>query len=219
MHGNEEAALIVRARERGESYALFARLLQSEVTRELLLNLRTWLQESCEDDPTGEGLSLLRRYLTSTSQAGEARVLEELAADYAGLFLNAGAAPVHPYESVYRSPANLLMQEAWDEVRLTYAAHGLALSGERREPEDYLGYEMEFMSHLCSRAIEACEVNDRQAVQANLQSQREFLAKHLLLWAPQFGEELVRNATTDFYRALGGMICEFLREERELSTN
>ena len=211
-HCDEES--IAQHRDRARTYGLFARLLRQEVSGESLRRSRKMRKGARDAEAAGEGLVLLDRYLSKTESLEEQDVLDELAADYAGLFLNASGCPVHPYESVYTSPERLLMQRARDEVRQDYAAAGMALSI-GNEPEDHIALEMEYMSHLCSRTVQACEEKYQEAVLAHLNSQREFLQNHLLLWAPEFSEDLKRNATTDFYRALGCLIRDFLELEKK----
>lgn len=207
---------IAQHKDRAGTYALFSRLLREEVSAESLRRLRKMREGAEVSEAAGEGLILLDRYLSKTESLEEQHVLDELAAEYAGLFLNAGDRPVHPYESVYTSPERLLMQQAQVQVRQIYAASGLVLST-GNEPEDHIALEMEFMSHLCSRTVNASEAGDEEAARAHLKSQREFLEDHLLRWAPQFSEDLKRFAATDFYRALGCLIRDFLELEKDLA--
>jgi putative dimethyl sulfoxide reductase chaperone len=207
---------IAQTKERTGTYALFSRLLRQEISAESLRLLRKMREIADDLEIAGEGLVLLDRYLSKAESLEDQRVLEELAADYAGLFLNAGDRPVHPYESVYTSPERLLMQQAQKQVRQIYAVSGLKLS-KGDEPEDHIALEMEYMSHLCSRTASASEEGNQERVRALLKCQREFLENHLLLWAPEFSEDLKRNAATDFYRAMGCLIREFLDLEKELA--
>lgn len=212
----ENTEFITQIKRRGETYALFARMFRQEVTPDLLRRLRKMRNEISDPEAVGIGYILLDRYLSSIEALDDNQAIAELAADYAGLFLNAGSCPVYPYESVYTSPEQLLMQEARDKVQRMYASCGLTLSGEFHEPEDHIAFEMEFMSHLCFRAIAASEEGNAETARAHLRSQREFLKDHLLLWIPRFCEDLVTNATTDFYRALGYLVRDFLQLEKTL---
>lgn len=216
MPDNDDGDFIVQTRNRRATYALFARLFRQEITPGLLRRLREIRNGIHDPEAAGSGYILLHRYLSSIEALEDNQAIAELAADYAGLFLNAGSSPVYPYESVYTSPEQLLMQEARDKVRRIYAACGLTLSGDFHEPEDHIALEMEFMSHLCVRTTAASEEGNAETVRVYLHSQREFLEDHLLLWTPRFCEDLVRNATTDFYRALGYLVRDFLQLEEAL---
>jgi TorA maturation chaperone TorD len=216
MPNNYDAEFLALTKNRRETYALFARLFRQEISPELLRQLRKMREGFHDPEAAGKGQVILDRYLSGTEPLQANQVIAELAADYAGLFLNAGSRPAYPYESVYTSPEQLLMQEGRDKVRQMYAAAGLNRSGECREPEDHVAVEMEFMNHLCFRTAAAIEEGNGEMVRAHLQSQREFLGNHLLLWAPRFCRDLMRNATTDFYRALGYLVRDFLELERDL---
>jgi TorA maturation chaperone TorD len=216
MHNDFDADFLAQTRGRMEAYSTFARLFRQEVSSELLQRLRVAREGSGDPEGGGIGQIMLDRYLSATDPLEDTQVIAELASDYANLFLNAGSLPAHPYESVYTSPDRLLMREEWDKVREMYAAAGLKRSPECREPEDHIALEMEFMRHLCFRTAAAIEEGRVEMVGAHLRSQREFLGNHLLRWAPRFCRDLVRNASTGFYRALGHLVSDFLELEADL---
>ena len=200
---------------RAASYALFARLFRQEISPELLDQLRNSRKAFAGTEAAGEGERLLDRYLEATAAMGRDQAVTELAADYAGLFLNASDHPAYPYESVFTSPEHLLMQQARDEVRQAYAAAGLGRSEDLHEPEDHIAFEMEFMGRLCDNTLKAIEQEDLAAARTHLQTQQQFLEKHLLVWVPAFSGEVVHNATTDFYRGVGALTRDFIRFEKE----
>jgi len=78
-------------------------------------------------------------------------VEQDLAVEYAGLFLNMRLVSVAPFESVYTSPEHLLMQEARDEVLSEYRREGLDKVKDFKEPEDHIALELGFMAYLCQR--------------------------------------------------------------------
>lgn len=216
MRDTTDPEFLELSKNRGDSYALFARLLREEISSGLLSQLREKWGGFDDEEAGGEGRHVMHQYFLATGSLGEDRVLADLAADYAGLFLNAGGRPAHPYESVYTSADRLLMQEACDDVRRIYAAEGLRRSGGCREPEDHVALEMEFMSRLCSRAVAAIEMGDVEEARIQQEIQRKFLESHLLVWVPRFCEDVILNADTGFYRGLGFLLRDFLAFERDL---
>ena len=216
MQNTNDPEFLELTRNRADSYAMFARLFLEEISPELLDRLRRKWQGPDDPEAGGEDRLALGHYLSVTKPLGEDRVLADLAADYAGLFLNAGRRPAYPYESVYTSPNRLLMQKAQDDVRHIYAAAGLSRSGGCREPEDHIAFEMEFMSHLCRCTVAAVEQGKLEEAHIHLQNQRKFLENHLLVWAPQFCEDVILNASTDFYRGLACLVRDFLAFEKDL---
>jgi anaerobic sulfite reductase subunit A len=78
---------------------------------------------------------------------------------------------------------------------------------------------MEFMRYLCSCTAEALRQGNAELARLQLQRQRQFLERHLLVWGPKFCEDVVRNATTDFYLAVGCLARDFLKFEGDLITH
>ena len=87
--------------------------------------------------PIDEGLRTIKEYLRH--RHGGTR--QELAVDYARVFLGAGSydrilAP--PYESVFTSEERILMQDARDGAVTYYRRAGLDLPADNTTPEDHL---------------------------------------------------------------------------------
>jgi anaerobic sulfite reductase subunit A len=168
------------------------------------------------DDTLGEGYTVLASYLKAANEAG----LEDLAVDYARVFLAAGVAQglaAFPYESIYRDERRLIAQEPIAEVTAIYAAKGIAPStAPFKAPEDHIGFETAFMARLCGEAREALEREDKAAYAASLGEQREFLEKHLLRWFSDFCRDVDRYAFTGFYQGAAKITQGFLERERML---
>lgn len=197
------------AENRAVLYSFFARIYRSEVDAELLDALK---QIDFEVDGGEEryaaGAARLQAYLNRPSFT----MRKDLAVDYAKVFLSAGipqGGAAFPYESVYTSPDHLVMQEARDEVVRLYRAKGLSIEG-AVEPEDHLAFEFEFMTQLCREGEEAAQQGDGMKLRESIEEQRSFLANHLLNWVPQFCEDVIRYANTEFYQAVASMTADFI---------
>lgn len=177
-------------------YSLLSRLYRREADGALLKALEAAdFPRDCSGD-MAQGYAWLK--------AGLGEESDELAADYARVFLAAGIAQgteAAPYESVYTSTKHLVMQEAWEQVKEIYAARGLCAAGPEGLYEDHIACELAYMALLC-----------REGTQAD---QRAFLEEHLLNWAPAFCADVEAKAATDFYRGTARLTAAFLREERE----
>ena len=130
--------------------------------------------------------------------------LTVLAVDYARVFLAAGMNDGHgafPYESVYTSKKHIVMQDAWEQVRVIYTKSGFALG---RVPsdvlEDHIAAELEYMSQLCRMG-------------ASEKEQMDFLKNHLLNWVGRFCADVKKYAHTQFYKKLAEMTENFLNCE------
>lgn len=188
-------------RGRAELYRLLSRLYEREADQALLDSLRE-LSLPEDNDDLKQGAAALREYLAS---AGPDAV-EELAVDYAAVFLAAGSAEgaaALPCESVYTSPRRIFMQEAWEQVCKLYAEKGLGKAEGRADlMEDHLALELAFLGWL----VESGSVSE----------QKSFLEGHLLNWLPAFAADVDKYGRTPFYKAVTRVTLGFLELERGL---
>lgn len=151
---------------------------------------------ACDVDPAGKNA------VCDTDQ----EILDDLAVDYARIFLSAGVAQgkaAFPYASVYTSRQHLMMQESQGDVAALYAKKGLEVRKNMyRVPEDHLGLLLEYMAVLCREDAK--------------KEQQDFLKNYLLNWVFAFTADMAKYAATDFYRGLGKLTKGFLSMERSL---
>jgi anaerobic sulfite reductase subunit A len=168
------------------------------------------------EDELDAGYRMLEAYLRKPGPDP----LTDLAVDYARVFLGAGVTrnggAAYPYESVYTSPARLVMQDARDRVLAAYRAKGLDKVATFDVPEDHIGLELEFMACLCKETREAVSRGDWPAVAACLTEQRDFLESHLANWVPEFCGDVMKYATTEFFQAVARLTNGFLRLDGEI---
>lgn len=188
---------------RKNMYHFLGHLYLFEVEAEQLAALKqmTFPQECCNEDMQ-EGYQEITEYL-STREANQ-DTLDELAVDYARIFLSAGVAQgkaAFPYESVYTSKQHLIMQEAGSSAAAIYAEKGLKPRTDMyRVPEDHLGLLLEFMGRLC---------------EDDTSTQEDFLKNHLGNWVPAFVQDVCKYASTDFYKGIAKITKGFLALEKE----
>lgn len=189
------------ARMRADIYRLLSRCYAVEMDEKTLEALKN-LSFPKAEGVLGEGYAMLRAYLESCGD----NAIEELAVDYARVFLAAGSADgsaAIPCESVYASSAKIYMQENWEEVCAEYARFGIA-KGEAYEDlmEDHLALELEFAAVLT-------EKDEKQA-------HKNFLKNHLLNWIEKFAKDIDKYARCDFYKAIGRITLGFVELEAAL---
>ncbi len=139
-----------------------------------------------------------------------------LARDHQALFVGPGPLLAAPYESVYRSRDRLLFEESTFEVRAAYRAYGRVAPALNKEPDDHLGLELDFLAHLCVRALDAMDAGDEDATDAALAAQESFLTEHTLVWGPQCLDLVREHARTDFYRGVGALGAGLLAHARSI---
>jgi len=200
-------------KNRESSYAFLSRIYREEVSPTLLKELAGSSHLAAEEETDGEGKQILDRFFKDLQDRDLSKVTEDLAAEYAGLFLNAGRKSIAPYESAYTSKEKILMQQARDEVLLGYRQEGLDRIREFPEPEDHIALEFEFMSILCRKTIECLENGDRQACLSYFTKQQQFIEKHLMTWVPYFSRDMEQAAHSEFYLGIAKLTREYLNRD------
>ncbi len=197
-------------------YRLLSRLYIVEVDDALWASLKGMhFPESADEPHMAEGWRRLAAYIAEGH--GENPV-EELAVDYARIFLSAGVSSgaAYPIESVYTSPEHLVMQDAWEAVCGIYRANGFGKREGVDVHEDQLGLELDFMAVMTERALTALEKGSREALLKNLEVQKSFLESHLLNWIHHFAEDVRNCPGTDFYKAVSLVTEGFLEMDRSM---
>ncbi|MCX6078674.1 MAG: molecular chaperone TorD family protein [Chloroflexi bacterium] len=172
---------------------------------------RSWLKSLIDEEiflesPFGNdnaeiqsGLQLLQKW------AGTGLSDEEflnMQADYTRLFIGFEKVAAPPWESVYFGDDYLIFQQRMLDVRSVYQRFGLEAEKIHQEPDDHIGLELAFMSHLAALGIQALCDQDMARWDELLEGQREFLAIHLGAWAFAWCARVEENAKTDIYQGV-----------------
>ena len=169
-------------------YCFLARCFEREADEELLNKIA--------------GMSLLKS--EGVEGLKEKADTDELAADFAAVFLGAGQAAgnaAFPYESVYTSAKGLVMQEAWSQVKDIMDASGrYFVSEDKTVKEDHAAAELLYMALL----IKSDE---------SVSSQRDFFDNHIKNWFSRFLADVEQYAKTPFYKGLAVLSQDFIDEE------
>ena len=175
---------------------------------------REWLDALAQDDLFAEapfggaqpdmqaGLALLRAWSQENRNGISADALSLLQAEYARLFIGPGPVVAPPWESVYFSGERLLFQRETFQVRAWYARYGLTAPNLHREPDDHIGLELNFLSHLATLALQAIQAHEPERFEEALEAQRRFAAEHVFKWGPGWCSRVEANSESDFYRGL-----------------
>lgn len=134
----------------------------------------------------------------------EAATLDELAADFASIYLNHGIGAA-PCESVWLDDDGLAMQQPMFDVRAAFARHGLQAPDWRKRSDDHLVLQLHFLGVLFDR-------HDTEALAAAA----DFLDDHALRWIPDFAARVAARAATPFYAGLAALTACYLDELRDV---
>ena len=166
------------------------------------------------DADLSEGYHLLGSYV---STAG-AEDLENLAADYAKVFLAAGDASgraAFPYESVYVDKRRQIGGSTEMQMKALYRARGWESDPNvYRTMEDNIGLMLEYMGILCAESAEYAQGDDEQKISDSLREQQGFVKAHLANWVSAFTADVFAMADTDFYKGVAKITSGFIRNEQ-----
>ncbi len=158
-----------------------------------------------EDGPGIEAIQLLVDALTAFADNVEQDTLNDLAADYASIYLNYNIS-ASPEESVWLDEDSLVCQQSMFDVRNWYEAYGLEIPNWRLRPDDHLVYELQFIAKLLER--------DEKI--KTLEQIATFMDEHLLRWLGNFAERVLARCDTQYFAALAAITAAYCEEFREI---
>lgn len=141
--------------------------------------------------------------------------LETFQEEYVRLFVNSPegvAAP--PYASFYTE--GRLFGKAAREAQVYYERFRLSPKSTQAEPPDYIVYEMEFLSFLCSMEQGALEGGCEEEATELGRAQVDFFVHHFFPWANRFCDRLFQMSRLAHFQILGIFTTGFLLNERRL---
>ncbi|MBE6016424.1 MAG: molecular chaperone TorD [Lachnospiraceae bacterium] len=163
-----------------------------------------------------EGYQLIKDYAASAS----ADDLEDLAADYARVFLAAGDATgraAFPYESVYVDNKRLVGGSTEMQMKVLYLERGWEPDPNvYRTMYDNIGLMLEYMGIICDEITDAAQQEDRDKFAKLISEQKDFVRKHLTNWVYSFTSDVGKYAETGFYKGVARITNGFLKKETVL---
>lgn len=152
-----------------------------------------------------QAMDLMRNALDSLPDRLEQGIMDDLAADYASIYLNYGI-QASPEESVWIDEENLTHQDSMFQVRDWYADQGLAVDNWRLRPDDHLVVQLKFISHLFGQANGEKDVGKAA----------QFMDEHLLRWIDDFAERVARRCATPYFAGIALLTASYSAELRDL---
>lgn len=151
-----------------------------------------------------EALAAMDMAMAALSSPLSANALDELAADYAAIYLTY-TYRASPCESVWLDQEGLGMQAPMFQVREFYRRFDLAAANWRMRADDHLVIELHFL---------ACLMQDDHP-QALPEAAR-FLDEHLLRWLPLFARRVSARCATAFYAGAARLTAAYCEELRDV---
>lgn len=203
------------ALKRSAVYALLSRAYLQEPDRKLIRYFRS---AAVQEILTGLALDLGDDFLTQD----EDLLVEELALEYAGLFL---APPTHlpPFESFFVgglrdseetfTPA--LQGNAAEDVLAFYREHGILLPQDLNLLPDHIGVELEALRLFCALEAKAAAAGQQSLARRYRQITGQFLTEHPKRWINAFCDGILQRTENPFYRVVAEVTRVFVESEIE----
>ncbi len=191
---------------RSNIYALLSRILMQELDVEMLDTIKN-------DDQILEFFPNLKTWEPLSTLKNSEVIEQYLNPD----FTNISLLHLIPYETFYTREDQKVETGGANPVTDIYSAYDFIVDYEiaRVVSSDHIGVELEFMHHLCEAQIKAMEEGDAESVQHLLETQKEFLNKHLLQWAPLYLINAKYESRTPLYYDACEMALEFILSDNE----
>ena len=135
--------------------------------------------------------------LSKALNVDEKQIISELNIAYTSLFL-LGPHSINYTESSFFSKAGLWKQKEWEDVKECYRLNCFVVQESFKEPEDHIAMELSFMAALSDLTATSIDEGDDDACTKCIETQKDFLKRHLLNWVPDFCDKIIeRPATND----------------------
>lgn len=197
-----------------EDLGLLAGIQDRELDDEAITVLQQLSFPAClhftpERELGSEAFTILGQAMQALSNPGP-EVLDELAADYADIYLN-HSIQASPLESVWLDEEGLTMQEPMFQVREWYSRFGMAAENWRVRSDDHLVLQLQFLSRLIEGQVEGGLSRTERLGEA-----ARFLDEHLLRWIEEFARRVAGRCGTPFYAGVAMLTAAYLDELRDL---
>jgi TorA maturation chaperone TorD len=153
--------------------------------------------------------------LASLADSNLSAAYRDIHIEYTRLFVGPHHLPAPPYESVYRSPDRMLMQDETMRVRAAYARSGFRVARSSHVPDDNVGIEFEFMCALSMATNDAVGKKDCAEALLLIAAQQEFCNDHLAKWIPQFCADIKEDSSSTFWQGVAVFTKEFIEAESD----
>ena len=136
---------------------------------------------------------------------------QNLAVEYASLFIGPFELKAAPYGSVYLEDSHQIMGQTTVDTMALYEKAGLKV--DIKEPADHIAIELEFMHYLILAEIDSLASNDEKRHQSILNIRETFYNQFLGKWIPDFCDTIKKTTTEGYYKALADCLRSFIVSE------
>lgn len=191
---------------RANIYALVSRVLLQELDENMLQTIKN-------DESILDFLPTLKEW-KNLYELSNKELLEQY---FNPDFVNLSLLHLIPYETFYTREDQKIETGGANPVTDMYSASNFMVdyAVARIVSADHIGVELEFMHHLVAAELSAMQSEDTEGVNDIRETQKEFLNKHLLKWAPMYLISAKYEARTPLYYDIADLALEFILSDNE----
>lgn len=179
-----------------------------EPAKEFLLELGE-VNIIAEENDIDNGLNLIAHAVRANKDRLD-EYAENLAVEFARLFIGPKNPPAIPYASFYLSELKTVMTDITTDVRKRYLDAGMAVKDLYSTPDDHIGLELEFISYLTEKIIDLYEKGDRGEAPRLFELRSNFINEHMASWVPLFANRILEFTHEDFYKGAAIILSEVI---------
>ena len=225
MQSENKKELIELHSARGEMYAFLGRVYANVPNDEFYQMLKKIyskleiLVEQTDNEKLTSGVKGLKEFLEKRSSLkGEELTSFDLETlrHYTTLFGLTTSIPTD--ESIYTSVEHRERMEAYDKMINLFKYYGYKKRQDISENEDFISYELLFMSHLAYSSSELVKKGDDETYQKYFKGQVSFHNNHFDKWVYEFFKRVEEKDIENerLYKYLAQISSGFIHEDKEL---
>jgi TorA maturation chaperone TorD len=199
-----ESPMIEDLKEERQILSLLKHIFLKEPAKEFLQELGE-INIVTEENDIDKGLNLIAHSVRANKDRLD-EYAEDLAVEFARLFIGPKNPPAIPYASFYLSELRAIMTDITIDVRKKYLEAGMAVKDLYSMPEDHIGIELEFISYLTEKIIDLYEKGERGEASRLFELRNKFKDEHMASWAPLFADKILSFTNDNFYRGSAIML-------------
>ena len=210
MNDLEVKGKVNGARIRSNVYGFLSSMFREEITAERLRQIKApYIKEI---------LSEMGVQYDIFSSKNENQLLEDLAVEYARLFLGPDK-HISPHEAVHHQRDDGDWGVHWGastvDVKKFIETTGLEYKQEYTGMPDHISAELDFMKEATGREGQALEEKDWEGALYCQKMEKKFICDHLIKWIPEFCDKIISQAEISFYGDLAAVTKLFMTLELE----
>lgn len=225
MQSENKKELIELHSARGEMYAFLGRVYANVPNDEFyqmlkkIYNKLEILVKQTDNEKLTSGVKGLKEFLDKRSSLkGEELASFDLETlrHYTTLFGLTTSIPTD--ESIYTSVEHRERMEAYDKMINLFKYYGYKKRQDISENEDFISYELLFMSHLAYSSSELVKKGDDETYQKYFKGQVSFHNNHFDKWVYEFFKRVEEKDIENerLYKYLAQISSGFIHEDKEL---